>query len=133
LTEPRQADDDQPTAEPADEPEPAAVATPPAATSPEAGPAARPAPRAAGTKPPVRRSIIASVVVIACGYELVAEAVNRALEEPVLPSAVSGIGSFRGRKFVARLIPAGAGVAVTLAGGYAVGVVTRGRFSGRRR
>jgi hypothetical protein len=122
LSEPTQADETDPSAvaEPVDD-----------EAKPEPKDDERPAARRAVAPPP--RGVITSIVAVACGYELVADVVNMALEENVLPSMATGIGKFRGKAFVGRLVPAGAGVALTLAGGYVVGVVTRGRFASKRR
>jgi hypothetical protein len=115
-----EADEDDPSVEPSDGVD----------ASPKIVDDARPA--TSRPSVPAPRGVIATVVAVACGYELVADAINMALDDPVLPSMANGIGRFRGRAFVGRLVPASAGVVLALAGGYVVGLVTRGRFAARR-
>ena len=77
------------------------------------------------------RSVIAGVVALACGYELAADAFNRALGEPVVPSAMTAIRTFRARDVAAKAFPEPARIAMMMAGGFVLGVVGRKLVSRR--
>jgi hypothetical protein len=74
---------------------------------------------------PVKTSVVGTVVAVVCLYELVAEGVNTALQEPVLPSASTAIQRFRGRAFAAHLAPRSARLGAMMGTGYVIGVLTR--------
>jgi hypothetical protein len=73
--------------------------------------------------PPAKRGVIATLVAVGCAYELVAEGINAILDEPVMPSATTGIQAFRGRAVAAKLAPRSARVGAMLGSGYVIGVV----------
>jgi hypothetical protein len=108
---------------PPDDDEPRAEPVPTLSTAPERVEPKRP------SGPTPTRSVIGAVVAVACAYELFADGINIALQEPVLPSAATLVARFRGRAVAARLAPRPARVGAMLGTGYLIGVITAGKAS----